>query len=220
VADIRAMLTSNSQHWCTPPELCNEVHDFFGGWPELDPASNPFSFMQAQRRWTLPFNEDEALEFIAKKVMKKADRAPTPEEREAILAWGDEYDISCRAQGLEFRNALTSAWGDRDGIEHPWVAQSGWLNPPYDWVSDFMDLCSTAPGEWLALTPTRSSARWFHRCVLRRSAAFLFFDKRIAHTNEHGESAGSAPFDSTLSYFGQYPERFKKHFGHLGEVIL
>src|SRR5688572_9278019 len=41
-------------HWCTPPEVVVLVHRFFGGPPDLDPWSNPWSTTGARAQFTGP----------------------------------------------------------------------------------------------------------------------------------------------------------------------
>ena len=47
-------VTSQSVHWCTPPNYVEAVKQVFGGRIELDPCSNEWSMVEAETEWTLP----------------------------------------------------------------------------------------------------------------------------------------------------------------------
>ena len=45
---------SIAKDWCTPPSIVESVRKVFGGSVSLDPCSNPFSLVGAEREYILP----------------------------------------------------------------------------------------------------------------------------------------------------------------------
>jgi hypothetical protein len=51
------MVNSKSQSWCTPPKYVNVVKLFFNGSITLDPCSNEYSIVNAEKEFRLPEND-------------------------------------------------------------------------------------------------------------------------------------------------------------------
>ena len=52
----RKLYTENKS-WCTPTKYVNVVKEFFGGTISLDPCSNNYSIVNAEKELMLPFND-------------------------------------------------------------------------------------------------------------------------------------------------------------------
>lgn len=47
-------VNTSSQSWCTPPKYVNAIKDFWGGEISLDPCSNDYSLVCANKEFKLP----------------------------------------------------------------------------------------------------------------------------------------------------------------------
>lgn len=105
-----------------------------------------------------------------------------------------------------------------DGLSHPWLARSAYVNPPY---SDTMKFVSKAYQEWsssrcelvVLLLPTRTHGNSFYD-VISAFADTFFLRHRISFLSPDG-SSGPAPFGNMVVVFGateEMIERMKSEF--------
>lgn len=179
---------------CTPEPILHLVYDFFGAYPDLDPASNPQSIVQATVHVWLPH-------------------------------W---------AEGRDENDLLRVGILVGDGLKVPWrkAAQGRpanvYNNPPYgrshngQWArKNALEGClaDDDAAEILALVPSAPSAKWWlpYRPASHggKSAGACLMNGRLQFRG----ALHKADFDTSLIYFGRYPERFRAKTAALGWVI-
>ena len=205
-----SLFSSTSQHYATPGWVVPLVYKLFGGAPCLDPASNPWSQVEASYRWTLRMTAWREL----RRFTRKSGRFPSVSEAAGIRLVVQNYNRRSRLAGMLFRDALGSPW--------PFVG-FGYCNPPYDRVAPFMHRvaghAALYHSEWCCLVASRTSSSWWHESIFGSASAVLYFRGRLSF-QVFGKATGQAPFDSALVYYGARPRVFSDVFSSCGRVSL
>lgn len=104
-----------------------------------------------------------------------------------------------------------------DGLVHPWLAGTVWMNPPYgraigEWVWNLVDeYFHTHFASAIALLPARTDTKWWQ---FIRDYPVCFVRGRLHFVG----GSGPAPFPSAIVYLGPSVERFAQVFGEIGDV--
>jgi phage N-6-adenine-methyltransferase len=117
-----------------------------------------------------------------------------------------------------------------DGITQSWDTDKPgliYVNPPYGrelkfWVEKCASEavkrpfvgCHELGSEILLLVPARTDTAHWHHGILGNADALCYIKGRLKFRG----AENSAPFPSALVYFGDRPDAFQTHFGHLGHV--
>lgn len=83
---------STTKDWCTPPHLIQSVKEVFGGTIELDPCSNSYSLVEAQRSYQLPTSDGLKEPWDARTIFVNPPYGSDPIRRTRILHWFRKID--------------------------------------------------------------------------------------------------------------------------------
>ena len=130
------------------------------------------------------------------------DEWPTPQH--VVDEWARRVgpfglDPCCTAESAKAPRFYTLP---DDGLSKDWLADAGggavWLNPPYSDVDTWMlkAMAESARGcTVVALLPSRTDTRWFHRLLREQQRVeFWFLRGRL----RFGDATNSAPFPSLV----------------------
>jgi phage N-6-adenine-methyltransferase len=96
--------------------------------------------------------------------------------------------------GGEHEDALDVEWPEHERV---------FCNPPYSWVTEFVQHAAQSPATSALLLPARTDTRWFHTWVYPY-AEIRFLKGRVKFVNPEGApgvSQHSAPFPSMIVVF-------------------
>lgn len=183
--------------WCTSNRIVEAVHWFFGGPPELDPASNKDSIVRARVEYRMP-------------------------ERDGLIeSW--DYDtifVNCpfgRTHTDPLSNEVLSAkefadLRDRNPAEAERFSRS-------NTVADWIDRCCEARHEYgaevILLVPAAVDTRYWHEIIWPYSDRVCFLKGREKFLG----APAAAPFATAIVYWGHAPEIFEFVFKDLGWVV-
>jgi hypothetical protein len=107
---------------------------------------------------------------------------------------------------------------DDDGLKQAWRASTVYINPPYSetspWVKKLLTHYQAGEvGQALVLVKSDNRVGWYAE-LMDSATAFCEYRGYI----KFGDASGSAPFASTIFYFGQEVDRFYRAFSPLGWV--
>lgn len=78
---------SIAKHWCTPPSIVNSVRETFGGSIGLDPCSNEYSIVNADKEYYLPDYDGLSEPWDAKTIYVNPPYGSDPERGTRIMHW-------------------------------------------------------------------------------------------------------------------------------------
>lgn len=105
-----------------------------------------------------------------------------------------------------------------DGLALTWTGQGlVYLNPPYGRViGEWMDKAADCGAEVVALVPSRTDAKWWQHAAFACSALLLWRGR--FRFLSRGRKGNTAPFPSSVFYFGTRPQAFLGEFADAGYV--
>lgn len=107
---------------------------------------------------------------------------------------------------------------ETNGLEHPWIAKSVFMNHPYSesklWVPYAAEQyeCGNAR-ELILLIKLDVSTKWWNRIS---NYPWIAINRRL----KFGDGRNAAPFQSALVYLGIDLERFKNRFQKYGQLYV
>jgi phage N-6-adenine-methyltransferase len=157
-----------------------------------------------------------------------SNEAYTPDEIiSAVLdVFGDRIDLDPCSNSHENPNipAHTIYTAADDGLSHKWYGRV-YCNPPYSETAKWVDKAvqeydELRANEIILLLKSATGTRWFQqidrfpKCFLNGRLTF----KEPKEDGTYALSPSPAPFDSTVFYLGDHPEKFESVFRQLGRV--
>lgn len=114
-----------------------------------------------------------------------------------------------------------------DGLKLPWNYSGVFINPPYGKIlPEFIKKISEEARSGIpiiALLPcgARFSTRyWQDHALTERLNCICFVRGRVKFIRPTGEVAKQNPYDSQIYGYNVSSRAFRKHFSHLGKIIL
>lgn len=78
---------SIAKDWCTPPSIIESVKEVFGGRVDLDPCSNEFSMVGAEREYVLPETDGLSAPWDAETIYVNPPYGSDAERGTRIIHW-------------------------------------------------------------------------------------------------------------------------------------
>lgn len=135
----------------------------------------------------------------------------------------EEYDLlyhfTVDAAADETNHLLPKWWGPNspvgvlDSLQHNWIGEVCWLNPPYSMVGEFIEKAAMElflhDVTTVCLVPSRTDTKWWHNCVWdkdkwrwRNGVWGNFLKGRVKFVDPTGRlGKHSAPFPSVVLVF-------------------
>lgn len=140
-----------------------------------------------------------------------------------------ELDPASHPTAQAWINAERFYTVEDDGLSHPWVCRSLFLNPPYGktgnqsnqdiWMRYLISQLPTI-GSCIALTKTVPGYVWWDRLFNGAWPGHLCITTgRIAFIAPDGKTEGRSKAASSFWYYGNDPDRFFFYFSKLGRVL-
>lgn len=180
------------QHWCTPPEVVELVHRFFGGPPDLDPWTNTHSAVGAR----VGFLGENPSVYPPFSHMVGGCHMVL---RDGFQPWLEEPGRVALKYATIFGNP-------------PWKqTQKAIRHMRDEWVR--------VPGrQVIGLVPTGPNCSAWP--LVLRAPAVCFPAKRLVFWREGAPAPTGGDKDTCLPYWGHDPYRWREVFRELGEVVL
>jgi len=78
---------SLQKSWCTPEPLVTKIHNFFNNKLDLDPCSNPYSLIKANKKFSLPKTDGLKQEWKFKSIFVNPPYGNDKERKTTIKNW-------------------------------------------------------------------------------------------------------------------------------------
>lgn len=134
-----------------------------------------------------------------------------------------ELDPASCAKANETVRAAMFFDHEQNGLLQPWVADTLYLNPPFDATRPWIDKLSAEVSagnvrEAILLVNSAPGYRWFEKLWRERPVCLL--EDRIRFVREDGTVNGQAKKGQTLAYFGPNFWKFRATLETHGRVLL
>lgn len=135
-----------------------------------------------------------------------------------------ELDPASSQQANQFVQAKTIFTIEDDALQHNWIAETCFLNPPFSKVKLFTQkfvyhYLNRDIKSGIILTKGDCSTQWFHY-LLQYETAFVMLKKRLKFNTLDNKTSNSAPFPVVLHYFNTDMNKFYKTFYSKGTIAV
>lgn len=143
--------------------------------------------------------------------------------------FGEIYLDPCSNVNSIVRAKIEYTLPETDGLKASWDFPTIYVNPPYgtdrirgasirDWLRKCAEAYNKYQSEVLALVPVAVNTRHWKEFVFGQANSICFLaDTRLKFIN--GGHDKGAPMACGIVYWGQYTDKFYKHFSEYGAVV-